>query len=81
MLILRRKKNESLLIGDSIRITIVDCASDGVRIAIDAPRQISIIREELSEAEEMNKNAMAPKTSSVRFFQEAMQQLQNDKNS
>lgn len=80
MLILRRKKNESLLIGDNIRITIVDCASDGVRIAIDAPRQISIIREELSEAEEMNKNAMAPKTSSVRFFQEAMQQLQNDKN-
>ena len=39
MLILRRKKNESLLIGDNIRITIVDCAGDGVRLAIDAPNR------------------------------------------
>ena len=52
MLILRRKKNESLLIGDNIRITIIECASDGVRIAIDAPKQISILREELSEVEQ-----------------------------
>ncbi|MDE6961035.1 MAG: carbon storage regulator CsrA, partial [Lachnospiraceae bacterium] len=51
MLILRRKKNESLLIGDNIRITIIECAGDGVRLAIDAPKQISILREELSEAE------------------------------
>ena len=58
MLILRRKKNESILIGDNIRITLLECASDGVRIAIDAPKQISIIREELSEAERINKAAI-----------------------
>ena len=46
MLILRRKKNESLLIGEDIRITIIECASDGVRLAIDAPKQVSILREE-----------------------------------
>ena len=34
MLILRRKKNESLLIGENIRITIIDCAGDGVRLAM-----------------------------------------------
>ncbi len=45
MLILRRKKNESLLIGDNIRITIIECAGDGVRLAIDAPKQVSILRE------------------------------------
>ena len=44
MLILRRKKNESLLIGENIRITIIECAGDGVRLAIDAPKQISILR-------------------------------------
>ena len=60
MLILRRKKNESLLIGDNIRITIIECASDGVRIAIDAPKQISILREELSEAEQSNKLLSLP---------------------
>ena len=69
MLILRRKKNESLLIGENIRVTIIECASDGVRLAIDAPKQISILREELSEAEQSNKNASTPDMDSVRMFQ------------
>lgn len=69
MLILRRKKNESLLIGDNIRITIIECASDGVRIAIDAPKQISILREELSEVEQSNKTAMTPNVNSVFLLQ------------
>ena len=69
MLILRRKKNESILIGDNIRITIIECAADGVRVAIDAPKQISILREELSEAEQSNKNASTPDMDSVRMFQ------------
>ena len=59
MLILRRKKNESILIGDDIRITITDCASSGVRIAIEAPKQVSVVREELFEAERMNKASLA----------------------
>lgn len=69
MLILRRKKNESILIGDNIRITIIECASDGVRLAIDAPKQISILREELSDAEKTNKTALTPNIDSVRMFQ------------
>lgn len=69
MLILRRKKNESLLIGDNIRITIIECASDGVRLAIDAPKQISILREELSEVEQSNKTAMTPNVNSVFLLQ------------
>ena len=56
---------ESLLIGDNIRITIIECAGDGVRLAIDAPKQISILREELSEAEQSNKTASAPSMDSV----------------
>ncbi|MCI8726154.1 MAG: carbon storage regulator [Hungatella sp.] len=69
MLILRRKKNESLLIGENIRVTIIECASDGVRLAIDAPKQISILREELSEAEQINKTAITPDMSSVWMLQ------------
>ncbi len=72
MLILRRKKNESILIGEDIRITILECAGDGVRIAIDAPKQISIIREELSAAEETNKMALSPKTSAIQSLQAAL---------
>ncbi len=69
MLILRRKKNESLLIGENIRITVIDCAGDGVRLAIDAPKQISILREELSEAEQSNKVAIKPQIDSVMQLQ------------
>lgn len=65
MLVLRRKKNQSILIGDDIRITIVDCAADGVRIAIDAPKQVSILREELSQAALFNQDALSPDTGSI----------------
>lgn len=76
MLILRRKKNESIFIGKDIRITITECTAEGVRIAIDAPKEVSIIREELAEAEQMNKSALAPKSSSVRSFQSALSKQQ-----
>ncbi len=79
MLILRRKKNESFLIGNDIRVTIVECAADGVRIAIDAPRQISILREELSEAEQVNRSALAPSASSLRSFQDALSRFVTSK--
>ncbi len=81
MLILRRRRNESILIGDNIRITILECASDGVRVAIDAPKQISIIREELSEAEQTNKTALAPKNNSVYSLQAALTQYFHNNNS
>ncbi len=74
MLVLRRKKNESLLIGDNIRITIIECAADGVRVAIDAPKQVSILREELSEAEQTNKSALAPNVNSVMLLQSILKQ-------
>lgn len=81
MLILKRKKNESILIGDNIRITIIECASDGVRVAIDAPKQISILREELSEAEQTNKNALTPDMNSVRMFQSLFKKQIDSENS
>lgn len=74
MLILRRKKSESILIGDDIRVTIVECSSSGVRISVEAPKQIPVIREELSEAAKMNKASLAPKTSSVQSLQSALKQ-------
>ena len=80
MLILRRKKNESLLIGENIRITIIKCASDGVRLAIDAPKQISILREELSEAEQSNKMALTPDINSVWALQSLLQHSSTKKN-
>ncbi len=47
MLVLSRKKSERILIGDDIAVTVVRIGPSGVRIGIDAPRHVSIIRGEL----------------------------------
>ncbi|MCI8549985.1 MAG: carbon storage regulator [Lachnospiraceae bacterium] len=75
MLIIRRKKNESFLIGNDIRVTILECASDGVRVAVDAPRHVSILREELSEAEQINRGALAPSTDSLLSLQNTLSHI------
>lgn len=80
MLILRRKKNESILIGDNIRITVVESASDGVRLAIDAPKQISILREELSIAEQENKSASSPHITAITGLQDSLRHITFKKN-
>jgi len=47
MLVLSRKTNERVLIGDEISVTIVRIGPNTVRIGIDAPREFDIVREEL----------------------------------
>jgi carbon storage regulator len=47
MLVLSRKVGERVLIGDNISITIVRVAQNGVRIGIDAPSDLIVVREEL----------------------------------
>ena len=74
MLILRRKKNESILIGDNIRLTVIETAADGVRIAIDAPKHISILREELSHAEEENRSDVAKDHNAIFSLQSGLLQ-------
>jgi carbon storage regulator len=47
MLVLTRKKNESIVIGDDIKITIVDVRGDQVKLGITAPKNVSVHREEI----------------------------------
>ncbi|WP_017415623.1 carbon storage regulator CsrA [Clostridium tunisiense] len=47
MLVITRKKGESLLIGDNIEITIVKLDDGSVKLAIDAPKEMRILRKEL----------------------------------
>ncbi len=57
MLILRRKTGESLVIGENVRVTVMDVYEGSVRLAIDAPREIPILRSELLEAQNANRDA------------------------
>ena len=50
MLVLSRKKNESIVIDEKIVITVVEIRGDKVRLGIEAPREVPIHRSEVYEA-------------------------------
>ena len=50
MLVLSRQRDESIIIGDNIVITVVDVRGDKVRLGIEAPREVSVHRREIYEA-------------------------------
>jgi len=58
VLVLTRKRNESIVVGDNIEITVVDIQGDQVRIGINAPKSVSIHRKEIYlEIQAENKKA------------------------
>ena len=50
MLVLSRQRDETIMIGDDIEITIVDIRGDKVRVGINAPRKIQVHRKEVYDA-------------------------------
>ena len=59
MLVLSRQKDESIIIGDNVEITIVDVRGDKVRLGITAPRDVTVHRREIYDAiqkEKVEKN-------------------------
>ncbi len=50
MLILTRKIGESIVIGDDIVIKVVETGKNSIRIGIDAPREITVLRQEVYES-------------------------------
>lgn len=67
MLVVKRKEGESLLIGEDIEINIVSIENGSVKIGINAPKNVAILRKELyKEIEEENKNAVNIDTSMLK---------------
>lgn len=62
MLVLSRKKDEKILIGDSITLMVIEIRGDKVRLGIDAPRDVTVHREEVYEA---IKREQSPEDSAV----------------
>jgi len=56
MLVLSRKIDESIIIGDDVEITIVDIRGDKVRLGITAPKNIPVHRREVYEAIQREKD-------------------------
>jgi len=50
MLVLSRKVGERILLGEKIKITVVRVSGGGVRLGIEAPADVTVIREEVAQA-------------------------------
>lgn len=74
MLVLTRKKNQSIMIGEKIKITVLEICGDSIKIGIDAPPELIVLRSELyQEVEQENNRA-------VKVNQLNLEQLRNIEN-
>ncbi|HQH72474.1 MAG TPA: carbon storage regulator CsrA [bacterium] len=59
MLVLSRKRDESIIIGDDVIITVVDIKGEQVKLGVTAPRNVSIHRKEIYESIQQENQAAA----------------------
>lgn len=57
MLVVTRKTDESLIIADNIEIMVLEVSKDRVKLGVSAPRDIKIIRNELIDTQNVNKDS------------------------
>jgi carbon storage regulator len=50
MLVLSRKKNESIIINDNITVTVIEIRGDKIRLGIEAPKDVTVHRREVYDA-------------------------------
>jgi carbon storage regulator len=62
LLILTRKRNERIMIGDSIEVVIVDIRGEQVQLGINAPKEVPVHRREVYEAIVRENGRVMPKT-------------------
>lgn len=61
MLILSRKMNEKITIGDQITVTIIEIRGDQVKIGVEAPKNVKVFRQEIFNAiQNENRAAVSP---------------------
>lgn len=65
MLILSRKINEKIKIGDSITLSIIEIKADQVKIGIDAPKEVKVFRQEVFNAIQNENIAAASSAESI----------------
>ena len=77
MLVLQRKTSQSLVINGNITISIMEIGSDKVKIAIDAPKEIPIVRSELLDAANSNREAIVANSDSLSMISNLMKKQHN----
>ena len=71
MLVLSRKKNESIVINDDIKIVVVEIRGDKVRLGVEAPKEVPVHRREVYDAIKRYEQANSTSDSSSAAAQES----------
>jgi len=79
MLVLSRQKDESIIIGDDVEVTIVDVRGDKVRLGITAPKEIPVHRREVYEAIQREKKEREKKEREKKEREEKEREKKEDK--
>lgn len=78
MLVLTRKVDQSIMIGDNVRIVVVDVRGDQVKLGIDAPRHIMVHRHEVyEEIQAENKRAALKKEIDVGTLEKVLREARS----
>jgi carbon storage regulator len=79
VLILTRRVGENVIVGDDIIISVLEVRGDAVRIGVQAPRSVSVHREEVwLELKRANENAASPSDAAVAVLGAAVKDLGRD---
>jgi carbon storage regulator len=74
MLVLTRRAGESVMIGNDVVVTVLEARGDVIRLGIQAPRDVSVHREEVfRELQAANREAASPTDDAVRAVTEMLQ--------
>jgi len=76
MLVLTRKRNESIVIGDDIEVRVLSVVGEKVRIGIEAPREVPVFRKEVYL--EIQQQRLEAGTSAREEVEEALKRLSGD---
>ena len=76
MLVLSRQRDESIMIGDDVEITIVDVRGDKVRLGITAPKHIPVHRREIYDAIQREKAEKAQAEASTKASEEQVEKTE-----
>ena len=77
MLILSRRVGESITIGDDIVVTVVTVGGNQIRLGIEAPRQVRVLRQEIVQAIKDENHAAANAADCTRRFGDVVKQLRD----
>ena len=78
MLVLTRKRNQSIVVNDNIELTIIDIQGDQVRVGINAPKDVKVFRKEVYvEMTEENQRASNVQMDALNMLKNAIKKQKN----